>query len=124
MSGVTVTVEQVIGHVSQTFSSMVFVRTERVGDGDKCRKYLMACFLRNCMTCIENQISEYFGCSPPTLEEFLEERDPLPASGGDGSVPHAHARRRRGVIDNNGNKHLQYTTLGLLFTPFHFLKKY
>ena len=62
---------------------MDFVRTERVGDGDMCRKYLTACFLRNCMTCIRggNQISEYFGCSPPTLEEFLEERDacdPLP----------------------------------------------
>jgi len=83
MSSVRVTVEQVIGHMSQTFPSMDFVRTERVGDGDVCRKYLMACFLRNCMTCIRggNQISEYFGCSPPTLEEFLEERDardPLP----------------------------------------------
>lgn len=83
MSRVRVTVEQAIGHVTQTFSAMDFVRTERQGDGDVCKKYLVACFLRNCMTCIRggNQISEYFGCYPPSIDEFLEERDhrdPLP----------------------------------------------
>ena len=83
MSRVRVTVEQAIGHVSQSFPAMDFVRTERVGDGDVCKKYLCACFLRNCLTCIRggNQISEYFGCSPPSLEDFLDDRavsDPLP----------------------------------------------
>lgn len=41
------------------------------------KKYLISCFLRNCMTCIRegNQISAYFGCMPPTLEDFLEERN-------------------------------------------------
>lgn len=83
MSRVRVTVEQAIGHVTQTFSAMDFVRTERQADGDVCKKYLIACFLRNCMTCMRggNQISEYFDCYPPTLDEFLEERDyrdPLP----------------------------------------------
>lgn len=83
MSRMRVTVEQAIGHVTQTFSAMDFVRTERVGDGDVCKKYLIACLLRNFMTCIRggNQISEYFGCYPPSLDEFLEERnarDPLP----------------------------------------------
>lgn len=83
MSRLRVTVEQAIGHVTQAFSAMDFVRTERVGDGDVCKRYLVACFLRNVMTCVRggNQISEYFGCYPPTLEDFLEERDvrdPLP----------------------------------------------
>ena len=83
MSRMRVTVEQAIGHVTQQFSAMDFVRTERVGDGDVCKRYLVACFLRNVLTCVRggNQISEYFGCYPPTLEKFLEERhprDPLP----------------------------------------------
>lgn len=83
MSRMRVTVEQAIGHITQQFSAMDFSRTERKGDGEVCKKYLVACFLRNCMTCIRggNQISDYFGCYPPTLDVFLEERDirdPLP----------------------------------------------
>jgi hypothetical protein len=83
MSSVRVTVEQAIGHVTQSFSAMDFGRTQRVGDGDVCKKYLVACFFRNCMTCIRggNQISKYFECYPPSLEKFLHERDvrdPLP----------------------------------------------
>lgn len=83
MSRVQVTVEQAIGHITQRFSAMDFTRTERVRHGEVCKKYLVACFLKNCMTCIRggNQISKYFDCSPPTLHEFLDQRDfrdPLP----------------------------------------------
>lgn len=83
MSKVRVSVEQAIGHVTQHFSALDFVRCERVGDGEVAKKYLVACFLRNVMTCVRggNQISQYFSCSPPSLGEFLEDRnvnDPLP----------------------------------------------
>lgn len=83
MSKVRISVEQAIGHTTQHFSALDFVRTERVGDGEVAKKYLVACFFRNVMTCLRggNQISEYFGCVPPTLDEFLEARDvrdPLP----------------------------------------------
>lgn len=83
ISRVRVTVEQTIGHITQQLSAVVFVRTERVGDGDVCKRNLVGCFLRNVWTCVRggNQILEFFGWCPPTLEYFLEERqfrDPLP----------------------------------------------
>lgn len=83
MSHVRVTVEQAIGHVTQHFSAMDFVRTERPGNGEVGKKYLVACFLKNVLTCVRegNQVSEYFGCKPPSLRVFLDERDvrdPLP----------------------------------------------
>jgi len=73
MSRGRISVEHAIGKVTHTFTAIDFVRVERVGNGEVGKKYLVAVILRNMLTCIRgrNQISTYFGCPPPTIEEFI-----------------------------------------------------
>ncbi len=77
MSKGRVAVENAIGEVTKVFSAMDFTRTERVGHGRVGMKYLVACMLRNVLTAIRgrNPISTYFGCPPPTLEQWLAPRE-------------------------------------------------
>jgi hypothetical protein len=80
MSRGRISVEHAIGKVTHTFPAIDFVRAERVGKGEVAKKYLVAVIFRNLLTCIRgrNQISTYFGCPPPSVEEFLAERTRLP----------------------------------------------
>lgn len=80
MSTARIAVEQAIGSVTAVFPAMDFTRMERMGLEALGKKYLVAVILRNLHTVIQgrNQISDYFGCSPPTMEEWLAERDAPP----------------------------------------------
>lgn len=80
MSTARITVEQAIGSVTEVFPAMDFTRTERMGLEAIGKKYLVAVIFRNLHTVIKgrNQISDYFGLSPPTMEEWLAERDEPP----------------------------------------------
>mgnify|MGYP002786054755 FL=1 len=73
MASVRVSVEHAIGLVATTFPAIDFVRQEKLGLGGVGVKYLVACMMRNMMTCIRggNQISDMFGVQPPSLSEYL-----------------------------------------------------
>ena len=78
MSRARVAVEHVIGHVTQQFAALDYTRTQRLEDRQVSKQYLVAIFLLNVRTCLRggNQISKFFDCDPPTLAEFLHDRDP------------------------------------------------
>lgn len=80
MSTARIAVEQAIGSVTNIFPAMDFTRMERHGLEAIGKKYLVAVILRNLYTVIQgrNEISDYFGCSPPTMDEWLAERDAPP----------------------------------------------
>ena len=80
MSSARVAVEHAIGHVVSTVPALDFVHTARNKQTLQGQKYLVAVILRNFMTCIRgsNQISDFFGCRPPTLEQFLRPRPRRP----------------------------------------------
>ncbi len=80
MSTARIAVEQAIGSVTAIFPAMDFQRMERMGLEAIGKKYLVAVIFRNLHTVIQgrNQISDYFGCSPPTMDEWLVERDEPP----------------------------------------------
>jgi hypothetical protein len=80
MSTARVAVENAIGTVTNTFPATDFTRMERHGLEAIGKKYLIAVIFRNLYTVIQgrNQISDYFGCTPPTMEEWLAERDEPP----------------------------------------------
>eukprot|EP00624_Nannochloropsis_granulata_P006147 evm.model.NODE_44607_length_15938_cov_30.054523.4 len=79
MSTARIAVEQAIGSVTNIFPAMD-TRMERHGLEAIGKKYLVAVILRNLYTVIQgrNEISDYFGCSPPTMDEWLAERDTPP----------------------------------------------
>ncbi len=80
MSTARIAVEQAIGSVTAIFPAMDFTRVERMGLEACGKKYLVAVIFRNLYTVIQghNQISDYFGCSPPTMQEWLADRDDPP----------------------------------------------
>jgi hypothetical protein len=80
MSSARVSVEHAIGHVVSTFPALDFVRTARNKQTLHGQKYLVAVIMRNLMTCIRgaNQISDFFGCRPPTVDQFLQPRPRRP----------------------------------------------
>ena len=80
MSSARIAVEQAIGSVTNIFPAMDFTRMERHGLEAIGKKYLVAVILRNLYTVIQgrNEISDYFDCSPPSMEEWLAERDDPP----------------------------------------------
>lgn len=73
MSGVRVSVENAIGHVTNKWSALDFTRQEKIGWSAVALKYLVAVILSNFITCIRggNQISSMFSMRPPTLNQFV-----------------------------------------------------
>jgi len=82
MSSGRVSVENAIGTVVGIFPALDFLRLERslAGGASVCTRYLVAVIFRNMFTCIRghNQISKFFECEPPSLDEFLAEREMPP----------------------------------------------
>ena len=76
MSRVRVSVEHSIGHLTNIFPALDFVREEKLGLKLIGMKYLVAVMLRNFITCVRggNQISKYFRCSTPSLKSFTSRR--------------------------------------------------
>lgn len=72
MSSVRVTVEVFFKEVNKYRSAVDFKRKMRIGIGPVGLVYLVAIILINIRNCIHpNQISQYFNCIPPTLNEYL-----------------------------------------------------
>lgn len=80
MARARVQVENGLGDIANTFPAMEFKRSERVGDTRVTIRFLVACILRNFLTCIRgtNSIATRMGVAVPTLRRFLR-REGRPA---------------------------------------------
>ena len=59
--------------IHNTFQSLDFVRWQRQHLTVPALQYAVGMLLVNCRTCLDggNRISQYFECTPPTLDSFL-----------------------------------------------------
>lgn len=75
-ASVRVTVEWMYKEVKLYWSTVDFKRKMRIGEGPVGLLYIAAMMLTNFRNCIyPNSVSQYFKCSPPTLEEYLTHKD-------------------------------------------------
>jgi nuclease HARBI1 len=73
MSRMRITVEWGYSRVSRLWQHINFTDNQKVFKSPIGAQYMVAVLLTNAITCIDrgNEISDYFGCAPPTLEEFF-----------------------------------------------------
>ena len=73
MSRVRITVEWIFKEVKMHFTVVDFKQKMKLLESPVGLLFLYCMFLSNCRTCVySNQISQYFDCVPPSLEEYLE----------------------------------------------------
>lgn len=72
MSALRVHVEYGFGKIIQLFAFLDFKKNQKLLLQPIKLQYIVAALLSNCHTCMNgSQISDYFLCSPPKLEEYL-----------------------------------------------------
>ena len=73
MATVRVSVEWGFARVKQLFAFLSFVPSLRVYNSPVGKVYRVAVLLSNMITCLEgkSEASEYFHCSPPSLDEYM-----------------------------------------------------
>ena len=73
MSRVRITVEWGYSRVAALWKHINFKENQKVFKSPIGAQYMVAVLLTNAVTCIDggNEISDYFGSTPPTLEHFL-----------------------------------------------------
>ena len=72
MSSVRISVEWIFKEVKMQFTVMEFKRKMKLVESPIGLMFLCCMFLSNCRNFIyPNQISHYFNCRPPTLENYL-----------------------------------------------------
>ncbi|XP_028411159.1 uncharacterized protein LOC114533765 [Dendronephthya gigantea] len=72
MSKVRIAVEWLFGDIVNYFKFMDFKKNLKIGLSCVGKMYIVCAILRNALTCLYgNQTSEYFGLSPPTLQEYF-----------------------------------------------------
>lgn len=72
MSALRVHVEYGFGKIIQLFAFLDFKKNQKLLLQPVKLQYIVAGILTNCHTCLNgSQVSDYFSCSPPTLEEYL-----------------------------------------------------
>jgi hypothetical protein len=74
MSSVRVSVEWGFNLVTNTFQAVDFIRWQRFFLTKPARQYRVASLLTNCLSCVRgtNQISVFFLCPLPSLDEYLQ----------------------------------------------------
>ena len=79
MSRARVSVEHAIGNVCNLFPALDYKREEKMGITPIALKYTVACIMRNFITVVRgsNQISDFFDCPPPSINEYFSNRDRL-----------------------------------------------
>ena len=76
MSSSCITVEWIFKEVKMYFSTLDYKRNMRVLESPVVTLYtagMLLCNMRNCI--YVNQVSRYFNCTPPTLEDYLEHKE-------------------------------------------------
>jgi len=72
MSSIRISVEWIFKEVKMHFTVVDFKRKMKILESPIGLLFLCCMFLSNCRNCVyHNQISQYFECAPPTLEEYL-----------------------------------------------------
>jgi len=75
MAAVRVSVEWSFMRVKQLFAFLSFVLPQRVYSSPVAKVYRVAVLLTNMITCLSasSQAAAYFGCPPPSLDEFMSQ---------------------------------------------------
>lgn len=75
MSAVRITVEWGFMRIKQLFAFLAFVPPQRVYSSPVSKFYRVAVLLTNMITCMNGscEVSAYFNCAPPTLDEYMSE---------------------------------------------------
>jgi hypothetical protein len=72
MSALRVHVEYGFGKIIKLFAFLDFKKNQKLLLQPVKLQYMVAAILSNCHTCLNgSQISDYFSCYPPTLEEYI-----------------------------------------------------
>lgn len=72
MSKLRVSVEWGFGKILQLFPFLDFKKNLKIYKQPVGNYYKVGVILTNCHTCIYgSQVSDYFGCDPPALEQYL-----------------------------------------------------
>lgn len=72
MSKMRIAVEWEFGDLYEQFAFLSFKYNHKIFIQQVAKCYLVSTILKNCRTCLYgSQTSQYFNCSPPTLEEYL-----------------------------------------------------
>lgn len=73
MSALRVSVEYGFGKIVQQFAFLDFKKNQKLFMQPLKEQYYVAALLVNCQTCMRgDQVSEYFNCSPPSLNDYLK----------------------------------------------------
>ena len=76
MNAARVSIEHIFGKVVTLWASVDYKKQQKLFGTSPGRAYLNAQFLTNCYTCMYgNQTSAQFGCTPPTLREYLAKEE-------------------------------------------------
>jgi hypothetical protein len=74
MSAVRMSVEWGFGKITSLFSFLDFKRNLKLFLSPVGIYYMVGALLTNCHTCLNgSETGSYFGCYPPTLEEYFNE---------------------------------------------------
>ena len=76
MSSSRITVESIFKEVKMYFSTLNYKRKLKVLESPVGSLYISEMLLCNMRNCIyPNQISQYFNCTPPTLEDYVQHKE-------------------------------------------------
>jgi nuclease HARBI1 len=74
MSKVRITIEQCFGEVLKYWQFNSHKYNLKIGNSPVGGMYMVAVLLTNIQTCLRgNQVSEYFDCTPPSLDVYLRQ---------------------------------------------------
>ena len=72
MSTVRGSVEWLFGDIVNYFKFIDFIKNMKIGLSSVGKIYIMCALLQNALTCLYgNLTSEYFECTPPSLEDYF-----------------------------------------------------
>jgi hypothetical protein len=74
MSTARITIEQLFGHNLRLWGQNSFKNAQHIGNSLVAPPYIVGVLLTNIQACLRggNQVSAYFDCLPPSLEEYLK----------------------------------------------------
>ncbi len=73
MSSLRISVEYGFGKILQYFAFLDFKKNQKLLLQPLKEMYIVAAVFANCLTCFHgSQVSDCFGCPPPTMENYLQ----------------------------------------------------
>lgn len=76
MSKMRICVEWEFGELYENFAFLSYKKNQKLFLQPLGKYYIVSTILKNCMTCLYGcNTSTYFNCNPPTLEQYLENKE-------------------------------------------------